>query len=132
MCFSHMWTNKVIIIVNDFVLLRRDSVIITITNSLTSIFAGFVVFSILGHMAFELGKPVADVVTEGESVTDETRPGLPPSGCIHTSCSISLDNIFSLLFTLLATTCSRQKYSRASNNSYGMSQQNAVDARLDL
>ena len=39
--------------------------IIAFGNSLTSFFAGFVVFSILGNMAHERGLPVPDVVQPG-------------------------------------------------------------------
>ena len=43
----------------------RDAVLISVCNSLTSIYAGFVVFSILGFLAFETNREVEDVVTEG-------------------------------------------------------------------
>ncbi|KAJ7310392.1 hypothetical protein JRQ81_007306 [Phrynocephalus forsythii] len=42
-----------------------DAIFVCITNCLTSIFAGFAIFSILGHMAFEAGKEVSEVVDSG-------------------------------------------------------------------
>ena len=42
--------------------------IVPIINCCTSIFAGFVIFSVLGFMANESGKSVADVVTQGKSL----------------------------------------------------------------
>ena len=44
----------------------RDAIMVAIGNCCTSVFAGFVIFGIIGFMAHELGKPVKDVVTEGE------------------------------------------------------------------
>ena len=43
----------------------RDAVLISICNSLTSIYAGFVVFGILGFLAASTGKAIEQVVTEG-------------------------------------------------------------------
>ncbi|XP_020497990.1 sodium- and chloride-dependent neutral and basic amino acid transporter B(0+)-like [Labrus bergylta] len=42
-----------------------DSVIVAVTNHVTSVFAGFAIFSILGHMAHVYGKPIEEVVKEG-------------------------------------------------------------------
>uniref|UniRef100_A0A8C5E3B2 Transporter n=1 Tax=Gouania willdenowi TaxID=441366 RepID=A0A8C5E3B2_GOUWI len=43
----------------------KDTLIVTITNSATSVLAGFAIFSILGHMAHIYKLPVDEVVTEG-------------------------------------------------------------------
>ncbi|XP_071350440.1 sodium- and chloride-dependent neutral and basic amino acid transporter B(0+)-like [Trachinotus anak] len=42
-----------------------DSIAVTLINHGTSVFAGFAIFSILGHMAHIYGKPVGKVVREG-------------------------------------------------------------------
>uniref|UniRef100_A0A671UEG0 Transporter n=1 Tax=Sparus aurata TaxID=8175 RepID=A0A671UEG0_SPAAU len=43
----------------------RDSFVVTLTNAGTSVFAGFAIFSILGHMAHIYKMPVGEVVKEG-------------------------------------------------------------------
>uniref|UniRef100_A0A665VY10 Transporter n=1 Tax=Echeneis naucrates TaxID=173247 RepID=A0A665VY10_ECHNA len=43
----------------------KDSIIVTLTNAGTSVFAGFAIFSILGHMAHIYQMPVGQVVKEG-------------------------------------------------------------------
>ena len=43
----------------------RDAVIVAIGNCVTSVFAGFVIFGIIGYMAHELGAKVDEVVTQG-------------------------------------------------------------------
>lgn len=42
---------------------------IPIINCVTSILAGFVVFSIIGFMAYETGKNIEDVVEQGNLFT---------------------------------------------------------------
>ena len=43
----------------------RDAVIVIAVNCLTSLYAGFVVFSVLGYMADQQGLSVADVAQSG-------------------------------------------------------------------
>ncbi|XP_026868728.2 sodium- and chloride-dependent neutral and basic amino acid transporter B(0+) [Electrophorus electricus] len=43
----------------------KDSIIVCITNCSTSIFAGFAIFSVLGHMAHVYGRPVSEVAQAG-------------------------------------------------------------------
>ena len=47
-------------------LLFRDSIFVPIVNVLTSIYCGFVIFSVLGYMAQEKGVQVKDVAASGK------------------------------------------------------------------
>ena len=47
----------------------RDAWLISLTNSLTSVFAGFVVFGTLGMLAHNNGVAVEEVITAGEGLT---------------------------------------------------------------
>lgn len=46
--------------------LNRDAIFIGVANCATSFFSGFVIFGIVGFMAFELGVPVKEVAAQGE------------------------------------------------------------------
>ena len=44
----------------------RDAIMVGCGNCMTSFFAGFVIFGIIGFMAHELGVPVEEVAAQGE------------------------------------------------------------------
>ncbi len=75
---------------------RSDALITAFTNSAVSILAGFVVFAILGYMAFSTGSDVSSVVASG--------PGLAFVVFPEALSLLPLSWLFSLLFFLTLIT----------------------------
>ncbi|XP_056393944.1 sodium- and chloride-dependent neutral and basic amino acid transporter B(0+)-like isoform X1 [Hyla sarda] len=89
-----------------------DSIIVSIINCLTSILAGFSIFSILGHMALVSGKKVSEVVDEGFGLAFIAYPDalaklpISPLWSILFFCmllALGLDSQFALIETLTTT-----------------------------
>ena len=59
---------------NTFFYACSDALIVSLTNCLTSVFAGFVVFSVLGFISYQVGVDVADVATSGAGLAFVVYP----------------------------------------------------------
>ncbi|KAK2163610.1 hypothetical protein LSH36_76g00075 [Paralvinella palmiformis] len=90
----------------------RDTLIVTLSNCGTSVFAGFVIFSFMGFMAGELNTRVADVVDSGPGLAFIVYPDavsrmpLSPLWAILfflMLITLGLDSQFAMLETLLTS-----------------------------
>ena len=73
----------------------RDGVLVPIINCATSFFAGFAVFSMIGHFARNEGKPVDEVIEEGTGLAFVVYP----AGLAELDKGAS--NFFSALFFIM-------------------------------
>lgn len=74
----------------------RDTLIVSIGNCFSSVFAGFGVFSFLGHMAYKNCMPVQDVVKSG--------PGLAFIAYPEAMSLLPASQLFSVLFFIMLVT----------------------------
>ena len=64
----------VLFILNLYLSSIRDAIITCVVNTGTCLFAGFITFSILGHMAHNQGSKIEDVVASGPGLVFITYP----------------------------------------------------------
>ena len=63
----------------DFYFVFRDALIISCVNSGTSMFSGFVIFSVIGFMANQQNKPVSEVAASGKNTQQPPTNTQTPS-----------------------------------------------------
>lgn len=74
----------------------KDVMIVSLTNTFTSVYAGFAIFSMLGFLAKQQGVPVSEVATEG--------PGLAFVAYPEAILLLPLPQLWSVLFFIMLVT----------------------------
>ncbi|XP_052805874.1 sodium- and chloride-dependent glycine transporter 1-like [Mya arenaria] len=74
----------------------QDAIIVSIMDCVTSVFAGLVIFSIIGYMAHELNEPVSEVAAEGAGLAFIVYPEVVTK--------LPISQLWSVLFFLMLIT----------------------------
>lgn len=59
------WMSYIYIPITNFPFLYSDAIVVSVMDCVTSVFAGLVIFAIIGYMAHELGVKLDEVASEG-------------------------------------------------------------------
>ena len=89
-----------------FVLIFRDIMMIAISGGLTSIFSGFVIFSVIGFMAWDSQLPVEEVVASGKTLTRGWEVQKKSQQMFH---HVVIVNITSFFFLSKSSLCYRER-----------------------
>uniref|UniRef100_A0A1I8B3M2 Sodium/chloride dependent transporter n=1 Tax=Meloidogyne hapla TaxID=6305 RepID=A0A1I8B3M2_MELHA len=74
---------------------RNDAIVMCFINGMTSILAGFAIFSILGYMSYVASKPIADIVKPGVGLAFLAYP--------EVASNLPLKQLWAFLFFLMIT-----------------------------
>ncbi|KOC63986.1 Sodium- and chloride-dependent glycine transporter 1 [Habropoda laboriosa] len=72
---------------------KEDAIFVTLTNLLTSIFAGFVIFSIMGFLSLQMGIPIEQVIQSGTGLAFIAYP--------EAVARMPLPNLWAVLFFVM-------------------------------
>ena len=84
------------LMINNVLFFLRDAMIVPLLNCGTSIFAGLVIFSVLGFMSHSTGVPIDKVVTQGPGLIFVVYP--------EAVAKMPLSQLWAVLFFLMIFT----------------------------
>lgn len=92
---------------------HSQAILVTVTNVLTAVFAGFAIFAILGFMARNLDLPIAEVVQEGPGLAFIAYPEvhyIPSCPHLVTFCGCCCSYCYSCITTTIHPDVLRREF----------------------